>query len=435
MKPSTDGLANSARTDSSGVRLKLQARATMPLHRQSASAAAACALDQAAEPAPTAPVAAADEAWLQSFPLIVHSHLRWDFVWQRPQQILSRLAANHPVLFIEEPMAGDAPGLDVSEPVANVVRVVPRLPAPCLGDADREAKTILPLVQQALRDHPLMAGRFGQPVQWFYSPMTAPVLLGAFGARGVVYDCMDELANFRFAPTDIGVRERFLLARADVVFTGGRQLFEAKSRAHDNVHFFGCGVDVAHFGRARDADLPVSPALAELQRPLLGYFGVIDERLDYPLIAALAERFPDATVVLAGPLAKVEREQLPAHANIRWLGQRDYQELPALVKGFDVCLMPFALNEATRYINPTKTLEYLAAGKPVVSTAVPDVVCNFGEVVQVADDADAFVAAVRACLQKAEPERRARGIERSEAATWDATVAAMRGHVQAGVRP
>ena len=133
MKPSTDGLANSARTDSSGVRLKLQARATMPLHRQSASAAAACALDQAAEPAPTAPVAAADEAWLQSFPLIVHSHLRWDFVWQRPQQILSRLAANHPVLFIEEPMAGEAPGLDVSEPVANVVRVVPRLPAPCLG--------------------------------------------------------------------------------------------------------------------------------------------------------------------------------------------------------------------------------------------------------------------------------------------------------------
>ena len=181
--------------------------------------------------------------------------------------------------------------------------------------------------------------------------------------------------------------------------------------------------------------MPLSAALAELQRPLLGYFGVIDERLDYPLIAALAERFPDATVVMAGPLAKVEREQLPAHANIRWLGQRDYQELPALVKGFDVCLMPFALNEATRYINPTKTLEYLAAGKPVVSTAVPDVVCNFGEVVQVADDADAFVAAVRACLQKAEPERRARGIERAEAATWDATVAAMRGHVQAGVRP
>jgi glycosyltransferase involved in cell wall biosynthesis len=377
-----------------------------------------------------------DSEWLQSFPLIVHSHLRWDFVWQRPQQILSRLAQHHPVLFIEEPMPTDGePRLELSEPHPNIVRAVPRLGGDDMRDADSQSRAVLPLVRQALRSHPLAAGRFEQPVQWFYSPMTAPVLLGQFGARGVVYDCMDELANFRFAPADISAREQFLLSRANVVFTGGYQLFEAKSRAHGNVHFFGCGVDVDHFGRARGEELAASPALDGLPRPLLGYFGVIDERLDYDLIGALAEAFPQATVVMAGPLAKVEPSQLPQHENIRWLGQRAYEELPSLVKGFDVCLMPFALNDATRYINPTKTLEYLAAGKPVVSTPVADVVRNFGEVVEVARDTEDFVNAVRRCLEWVDPRKAAEGVARAEAATWNATVAAIRGHVQTGVRP
>jgi glycosyltransferase involved in cell wall biosynthesis len=431
MAPNTDDLASSIHADSSPMSTKLQGQAIPPLHRQSASSAVG---RRDAAPLTMVP-GGRDDAWLQSFPLIVHSHLRWDFVWQRPQQILSRLARHHPVLFIEEPIPAEGePGLDLSEPQANIVRAVPRLQASDMADADSQARAVLPLVQRALLDHPLLAGRFARPVQWFYSPMTAPVLLGGFGACGVVYDCMDELANFRFAPTDISAREQFLLSRADVVFTGGYQLFEAKSRAHGNVHFFGCGVDVEHFGRARGDGLDISPALEGLPRPLLGYFGVIDERLDYALIGALADAFPAATVVMAGPLAKVEREQLPAQANIRWLGQRAYEELPSLVKGFDVCLMPFALNDATRYINPTKTLEYLAAGKPVVSTAVADVVRNFGEVVEVAGDAEGFIQAVRRSLETADPQRVADGVARAEAATWDATVAAMRGHVQSGVR-
>lgn len=433
MTPNTDELANSTRSDSIGVQAKLQDRATSPLHRQSATVSGTRHRAEPAAPLTVIP-GGLESDWLQRFPLIVHSHLRWDFVWQRPQQILSRLAASHPVLFIEEPVGADEATLDISEPHANVVRVVPGLPDRHMGDADTQARAIRPLVESALASHPLVAGRFEQPVQWFYSPMTAPVLLGEFGARGVVYDCMDELANFRFAPPDISARERFLLSKAQVVFTGGYQLFESKSKSHGNVHFFGCGVDVAHFGRARDPSQPVSEALQGLPRPVLGYFGVIDERLDYDLIASLAERFPAATVAMAGPVVKVDREQLPTHANIRWLGQRAYEELPALVKGFDVCLMPFALNDATRYINPTKTLEYLSAGKPVVSTAVADVVRNFGDVVSVARDAEDFGAAVEAGLQGADPERSARGIARAEAATWDATVAAMRGHVQAGVR-
>ena len=360
-----------------------------------------------------------------AFPLIVHCHLRWDFVWQRPQQIFSRLAARHRVLFLEDPVPGDGPPrLEVTQPQDGVVRVVPHLP-PGLASTDAQCDAVLPLLQDALESHPLLSGRFDAPVQWFYSPMTAPAFLGQFGARAVVYDCMDELANFRFAPPDIGQREKRLLAAADVVFTGGYQLFESKSRHHRNVHFYGCGVDVAHFGTARLPSTRVPPAVASLPRPVFGYFGVIDERLDYDLIAALADRFPEASVVMAGPLAKVERHQLPERPNIHWLGQREYEELPALVKGFDVCLMPFALNEATRYINPTKTLEYMAAAKPIVSTAVPDVVRNFTPIVEVARSQHTFVDAVERAWRRPDRGLIDLGLERARCASWESIVASM----------
>jgi len=364
----------------------------------------------------------------RSFSVVAHSHLRWDFVWQRPQHIFSRLAAEHPVLFVEEPLIEPGePSLRVVEASPRVVRAIPVLPD--RRSADAQCETVLPLLRRALATHPLLAGRFETILQWFYSPMCAPAMIGRLGEIGVVYDCMDELANFRFAPTDIVEREQFLLSHADVVFTGGASLYDAKSRLHRNVHFFGCGVDVEHFSRARQADTPVPATIAGLPRPVLGYFGVIDERLDYDLIAGLADRFKDGSIVMAGPLAKVEKSELPTQANIHWLGQQPYEALPALVKGFDVCLMPFALNEATRYINPTKTLEYMAAGKQVVSTAVPDVVRNFGDVVRIAESHEAFAAQVYKALKNPDPERVARGIERANGATWDATVAAMRRHV------
>jgi glycosyltransferase involved in cell wall biosynthesis len=361
----------------------------------------------------------------RAFPLIVHCHLRWDFVWQRPQQIFSRLAAHHRVLFLEDPLPDEGVArLEITQPQDGVVRVVPRLPAG-LASTDAQCDAVLPLLQDALESHPLLSGRFDAPVQWFYSPMTAPAFLGQFGARAVVYDCMDELANFRFAPPDIGQREKRLLSEADVVFTGGYQLFESKSRHHRNVHFYGCGVDVAHFGTARLATTQVPTAVASLPRPVFGYFGVIDERLDYELIAALADHFPEASVVMAGPLAKVERHQLPERPNIHWLGQREYEELPALVKGFDVCLMPFALNEATRYINPTKTLEYMAAGKPIVSTAVPDVVRNFTPIVEVARSQHTFVDAVERAWQRPDLELIQQGLERARCASWESIVSSM----------
>ena len=368
-------------------------------------------------------------------PIVVHSHLRWDFVWQRPQQILARLAPDHRVAFIEEPLTeGDEVSLAISEPMANIVRIVPRIPASLRAGVDEECAMLLPHLRRAFSDHPLLAGRFDRVIHWFYSPMVAPAFLGAWNAAGVVYDCMDELANFRFAPSDLPQREAALLASADVVFTGGFQLYTKKSRRHGNVHFHGCGVDVDHYAKARSEDTALPSDVSSLPQPVLGYFGVVDERLDYDLIDALARGFAEGSIVMVGPFAKIDPSELPRHANLHWLGQRPYEELPAYVKAFDVCLMPFALNAATANINPTKTLEYMAAGKPVISTAVPDVVRHFTPIVQVAASPQEFVDMARRAIDAPDAGLVARGIERACAATWGSVVAAMREHMLAAVR-
>jgi glycosyltransferase involved in cell wall biosynthesis len=362
-------------------------------------------------------------------PLIVQSHLRWDFVWQRPQQILSRFAEHAPVLFVEEPLFLDdvsSPKLDITVPHANVFRAVPRLPGDLRADNERGVAEVRTLIQQAIEPDGQLKRLFDNPVQWFYSPFTAPAMLGAFNEIGVVYDCMDELAQFRFAHPDLVRRERLLLANADVVFTGGYKLYESKKRFHSNVHFFGCGVDVRHFGKARLPETPTPSDIVELPQPVFGYFGVIDERIDYDLLAMLAESNPNASIVMVGPVVKVDPGTLPRRPNIHWLGQRDYAALPSYVKGFSVCLMPFALNEATEYINPTKTLEYMAAGKPIVSTAVPDVVRNFTPVVQIARSPREFAAATARAAIAPNLALIEKGLEHAAAASWESIVAKMR---------
>ena len=353
---------------------------------------------------------------------MVHSHLRWDFVWQRPQQLLSRFARTRDVLFIEEPIFLDdavRPSLEITEPHAGVHRVIPRLPA---AFSDSEAAATVAIRAQLLEligPTGALAHRFHAPVQWFYTPMPAPAMLGVFDEVAVVYDCMDELAQFRFAPTELVQRERYLLARADVVFAGGRALAESKARFHDNVHFFGCGVDAAHFAAARESETEVPAALASLPHPVAGYIGVIDERLDYALLATLAEQLPDVTFAMVGPVVKVDPRELPRRDNIHYFGQQAYDVLPAFMKGFDVCLMPFALNRATEYINPTKTLEYMAAGKPIVSTPIPDVLRNFVPIVEVADTANAYATAVRRALTEPDLARREAGIARAQQSSWE----------------
>ena len=370
-------------------------------------------------------------------PFIVHSHLRWDFVWQRPQQLLSRLARRGPVLFVEEPVYGGgvtAPMLEITRPSTGVYRAVPRLPGELQGHYDASIAVVRDLLLRELADDGPLGGRFVNPVHWFYTPMPAPAMIGAFGERAVVYDCMDELSKFRFAPMELIDRERYLLAESDVVFAGGHKLMQSKARFHENVHFFGCGVDVAHFGRARSDDVTVPPDLAMLPGPVLGYYGVVDERLDYQLLSTLALGMPDAQVVMVGPVVKVDPRELPQAPNLHWLGQRDYGELPAYLKGFDVCLMPFALNEATEYINPTKTLEYMAGGKPIVSTAIADVLHHFTPVVDVAESHDEFVAAVRRAATAPNEALIERGLQQASHHSWASIVSRMERIIQDAVQ-
>ncbi len=370
----------------------------------------------------------------EDFPIIAHCHLCWDWVWQRPQQFLSRLSRRHEVLFVET--LGPDPGLASPatrfyQPADYPNLTVLRAQFPTWiwerGElVDRERRR---LVREFLAQGPV-AGQFDQAVQWFYDPMAVRAFAGHLNEVLTVYDCMDELSKFRCAPPEIASRELELLERADVVFAGGRRLHQAKSLFNENCHFYGCGVDVEHFGKARRAETGVPAELTSLPRPVLGYFGVIDERIDYKLLRQLAAAHPGWSMVMVGPTLKVDPEALPRAANLHWLGKRDYAELPALCKGFDACLMPFALNESTEYINPTKALEYMAAGRPIVSTPVPDVVHNFGAVVRIAATPEEFSAACREAVERPNREAVARGLKMAAGQTWETIVEALERHVR-----
>jgi glycosyltransferase involved in cell wall biosynthesis len=371
------------------------------------------------------------------YPIIVHCHLRWDFVWQRPQQFLSRFSKRHRVLFCEGPLLHDeskgernfAPyyTLRRDEKFPNVTVMQTHFPASRFGDAKWVDAQRLQLLCAALDKE--LGGKFEHAVQWFYDPMAAPIFLNRVGEVANVYDCMDQLSQFKFAPPELARRERVLLHAADVVFTGGRKMWEDKIQYNDNCHFYGCGVDVAHFSAALEKSTRVPRDLALLKRPTLGYFGVVDERLDYDLIEQLADANPEWSICMIGPTCKVDPKDLPQRPNLHWMGGREYSQLPSYTKGFDVCLMPFAMNEATEFINPTKALEYMATGTPIISTAVPDVVSNFASVVKVANTADEFIALCRQNLNRPDGAAIQRGLKMANENTWEMIVAKMESHI------
>jgi glycosyltransferase involved in cell wall biosynthesis len=370
-----------------------------------------------------------------SYPIIAHCHLCWDWVWQRPQQFLSRLSRSHPVLYVET----HPPAAELEQPrvaIRSIVQDQPgdltvlalQFPTSCWHDGafiDLERRR---LVREALAGP--LAGRFDCPVQWFYDPMAVTAFAGQLGERAIVYDCMDELSQFRGAPREIVERERALLALADVVFTGGRKLWESKRQLNGNCHFYGCGVEVDHFNRALSPELPIPSDVAGLSKPALGYFGVVDERLDYELIENLAAAHPEWNIVMVGPATKVAPGSLPQRQNIHWLGGRPYAELPAYAKCFDICLMPFALNEATEYINPTKALEYMATARPIVSTAVADVISNFSDVVHIARSSNQFEELCRRCFESRDEVRIGKGLAMTRENTWERIVSRLESHIQ-----
>ncbi|WP_437669418.1 glycosyltransferase family 1 protein [Sorangium sp. So ce131] len=346
--------------------------------------------------------------------LICLSHLRWNFVFQRPNHLMSRFAREKRVYFVEEPVFDDAPPrLETKHIEANLTIVVPHLTT----GTDQEASLAHQrrLIGSLVREQDIR-----QPILWFYTPMSLPIAADVEPSV-IVYDCMDELSAFRGAPPALRERERELFSRADLVFTGGQSLYEAKRAQHPSVHAFPSSVDAAHFGRAREG-IEDPEDQRGVARPRLGFFGVIDERMDLDLIARLAEERPDFQIVMLGPVVKIDPATLPRRPNIHWLGQKSYKDLPAYLAGWDVAIMPFALNESTRFISPTKTLEYLAAGKPVVSTAIRDVVTPYGErkAVHIAD-ATTFAAAVDAALAEPKAARLAIADEMVSATSWDKT--------------
>jgi len=338
--------------------------------------------------------------------LLVFSHLRWDFVYQRPQHLLSRLAGHYRILVVEEPVRDDGPAhIEVASVAPGVEVLRPHTPLAAPGFDDDQLAAIGPLLDEHLASRDIVPD-----VVWFYTPMALPLLDG-LRPRAVVYDCMDELAAFLGAPPALREREAALLDRADLVLTGGPSLYEAKRAAGRHVLCLPSSVDARHFAPSAPAsDDPLVAAAEALQAsiptPRLGFFGVIDERMDLALIDRLAATDPTWQIVMVGPVVKIDPASLPRRPNIHWLGQQSYPLLPCLVAGWQLCLLPFALNEATRFISPTKTLEYLAAEKPVVSTAVRDVESLYGDVVCIAADAEAFVdACARLLAEKADARR------------------------------
>jgi glycosyltransferase involved in cell wall biosynthesis len=372
----------------------------------------------------------------EGYAIVVHSHLKWDWVWQRPQQFLSRLSRKHAVLFVEAPDFSDDLAVtrsylrEISDfPNVNVLQI--NLPASRRSDMpwiDKERRRAV----QSILSGPL-GQNFSSLVQWFYDPMAVTAFAGQLDEELIVYDCMDELSLFRGAPPELVRRERELLAVADVVFAGGPKIWKAKRELNSNSFCYGCGVDAKHFGKASDPKLRLPSEMADFPRPIFGYIGVVDERIDYELLACLADS-TNGTIVMIGPWTKVEPASFPQRDNLQWLGGRDYSELPRYANGFDVCIMPFAMNEATRFINPTKALEYMATARPIVSTPIEDVVAQFSDVVIIAEDVTTFANACERAAAQPDSARIERGISLAQRNSWESIVTSLEQHIREALR-
>jgi UDP-galactopyranose mutase len=304
--------------------------------------------------------------------VVCFSHLRWDFVFQRPQHLLTRCTKQQRTFYIEEPVFGadEDPAGRLSMRDREGVQVV----TPHLKEGTPHERVTE--IQKALIDTLFMGMDIREPVLWYYTPMALP-FTRHLSRSTVVYDCMDELSAFRGAPPELTTLERELFNIADVVFTGGQSLYESKRQQHKSVYLFPSSIDTTHFAKARRAVQEPEDQKA-IPHPRLGFYGVIDERLDIELLDKVALLRPDWHFVIIGPVVKIDPASLPRHENIHYLGGKSYAELPTYLAGWDVAMMPFARNESTRFISPTKTPEYLAGGKPVVSTSIKDVVRTYG---------------------------------------------------------
>ncbi len=354
--------------------------------------------------------------------LIVFSHLRWDFVFQRPQHLISRFAKKRRVFFIEEPQfhksESDVRYLQYHR--ENGIQVIVPLLPEALGP-DEQTESLRDIVNQVIEDENIQ-----DMTCWYYTPMAWP-FTNHLDPAAIVFDCMDELSAFKNPPPDLLQWESELLKHADVVFTGGMSLYEAKRHRHTNIYPFPSSIDHDHFKSARSETEPLDQK--SIPHPRLGFFGVIDERMDVELLRQISELRPKWSFVLIGPIAKIDPKSLPKNPNIYYLGKKEYSELPKYLSGWDAAFMPFAKNESTRYISPTKTPEFLAAGRPVVSTSIQDVVRPYGDekLVSIADTAKEFVEKAEWAMREArtQPEWLLKVDEFLDGMSWDVTFGKM----------
>lgn len=357
---------------------------------------------------------------MERIPLVVFSHLRWDFVYHRPQHVMTRLAQRRPVLFVEEPVLAESPWLELRMVAERVRLCRPHLPICGQAFGSEQERTLTELLGAQLeRD------RWTDFAAWLYTPM--PVRIArALNARAFVYDCMDELSAFLGVPPEMIERERELLSIADVVLTGGPSLYRSKRERHPFVRCFPCSVDVDHF--ARGASVPEPEDHIPLPSPRFGYFGVIDERIDLELVAAVADEWPEGAVVMVGPVVKIDPATLPQRHNIHYMGPRSYEDLPAYAASWDVCMMPFAQGATTRFISPTKVLEYMAADRPIATTSIRDVVEPYGDIVYAGDGPKGFLDACLRALEDGDEERQTRRVRAAQVlrrSSWDETARRM----------
>jgi UDP-galactopyranose mutase len=352
---------------------------------------------------------------MDPLPLLTFSHLDWESIFQRPQHLMTRFGEWRDVLFIEQPTLRDGkPTLDVRSVAAGVQVCHPYLPVP--GPAfglQQEAMLV-----ELLREHLACEG-WDAFAAWLYTPM-ATRIARVLRPTAVFYDCTEEVSASRTAPPELIEREQELLGLADAVFTGGPNLYRAKKERHPFVRCFPSSVDLRHFSRAG-----VTPEPADqnaIPRPRLGFFGVIDERMDLELLEEVAAARPEWQIVLVGPISRLDPETLPRRANLHYLGQRPYQTLPAYAGGWDACLIPFAVNQATRFLSPTKCLEYMASDRPIVTTPLPDVTELYNDIVHTGADIESFLSACERAMSASAEEwqrRRARGQEVLRKTSWD----------------
>jgi UDP-galactopyranose mutase len=355
-------------------------------------------------------------AFLHGVDLLCFSHLRWGFVFQRPNHLLSRFSKHQRVFFIEEPIFHDGEDkLHIENYNENLYVVTPHMQHRANGKdvIKQQQKMISSLILQ------MQVKRY---YSWYYTPMALP-FTGHLNPELVIYDCMDELSAFKFAPPELTIREKELFQKADIVFTGGHSIYENKKNAHHNIYAFPSSIDKSHFGKARKIRKDPEDQ-KHIARPRFGFFGVIDERFDINLIKKVAKAKPEWQFVLLGPVVKIDPAALPKLSNIHYLGGKKYEELPNYLAGWDIAMIPFAINESTRFISPTKTPEYLAAGKPVISTPIRDVVSPYGnnKLVHIVNNVEEFIAAAEAELAR---KRRSSWVKKVdeflEGNSWDRT--------------